>query len=54
MDALRACYSTSAYPDVALDLAVFAPGRQRGTLVEIGLAGSGAVARTIFDSIRQR
>ncbi len=54
LDALRACYSTSVGQGVVFDVAVFAPGRQRGTLVEIGLAGSGAVARTIFDSIRQR
>jgi hypothetical protein len=54
LDALRACYSTSLHQFGMFDLAVFAPGRQRGTLVEIGLAGSGAVARTIFDSIGQR
>ncbi len=50
---LRACYSASAYNGGLLNVAVFVPGRQRATLIEIGL-GNGAVARTIFDSIRPR
>jgi len=33
-------------------VAVFVPGRHRPTIVEIGLAGLGATARTIFDSIQ--
>jgi hypothetical protein len=48
---LRACYSASIHNDGLLDVAVFVPGRHRPTIVEIGLAGSGATARTIFDSI---
>jgi hypothetical protein len=48
---LRACYSASFYQDGLLDAAVFVPGRHRPTVVEIGLAGNGTVARTIFESI---
>ncbi|HEX9526973.1 MAG TPA: hypothetical protein VF951_05710 [Streptosporangiaceae bacterium] len=48
---LRACYSASFYQDGLLDVAVFVPGRHRPTVVEIGLAGNGTVARTIFESI---
>jgi len=50
---LRACYWASVYNGGLLNVAVFVPGRQRATLIEIGL-GNGAVARTIFDSIRPR
>src|SRR5579859_1216197 len=49
---LRACYLASPYQDGLLDLAVFVPGRHEPTVVEVGLAGNGAIARTIFDSIR--
>lgn len=47
---MRTCanWSTSAL----LALTIFAPGRPKPILVEIGLAGTGATARTIFDSIR--
>jgi hypothetical protein len=51
LNGLRACYSGySGNSDEPLY--VFIPGRQRATLVLIGLAGDGVVARTIFDSIR--
>jgi len=35
-----------------LDMSIFVPGRPRPTVVKIGLAGNGLIARTIFDSIR--
>lgn len=47
---LRACYSAGDF-GIPLDMAVFMPGQQRVMLVEIGLAGNGVTARTIFDSI---
>jgi hypothetical protein len=50
---LRACYVAEDV-DELLIVSVFGPGRDRATLVEIGLAGNGAVARTIFDSIGPR
>jgi hypothetical protein len=40
--------------DELLAVSVFGPGRDRATLIEIGLAGNGTVARTIFDSIGPR
>jgi len=49
---LRACYSRPIYIGGMLDLYVYVPGWRRPTVVEIGLAGNGVVARTIFDSIR--
>jgi hypothetical protein len=52
---LRACYvADDPAEDELLAVSVFGPGRDRATLVEIGLAGNGAVARTIFDSIGPR
>jgi hypothetical protein len=48
---LRACYVAPLDYDELLAVSVFGPGRDRATLVEIGLAGNGTVARTIFDSI---
>ena len=52
---LRACipaYSDSGSYGDPLALEVYAPGRARPTTFEIGLAGTGAVPRTILDSIR--
>jgi len=49
---LRACYQASPFNGGLLDVQVFLPGRQRTTLVQIGLAGSGMIAKTIFESIR--
>jgi hypothetical protein len=49
---LRACYSRPIYLGGVLDVSVYVPGRRRPTVVEIGLAGNGEVARTIYDSIR--
>jgi len=51
LNGLRACYSVH---DGLLDLAVFVPGRDHATVVQIGLGGNGATARTIFESIRAR
>jgi hypothetical protein len=48
---LRACFYWPS-PGRPLELAVFVPGRSRPTLVEVGLKGSGAEARTIVESIR--
>jgi hypothetical protein len=48
---LRACVSTQGYGSGLLTLAVGAPGQPRPVIVEIGLAGSGALARTIIGSI---
>jgi hypothetical protein len=52
MHGLRACYQESPFNGGLLEVQVFLPGRQRTTLVQIGLAGSGLIARTIFESIR--
>jgi len=49
---LRACYSRPIYLGGVLDMSVYVPGLRRPTVVYIGLAGNGEVARTIFDSIR--
>ncbi len=48
---LRACVTSGTYGGV-LELIVAVPGRSRPTLVEIGLAGNGMVARTILYSLR--
>jgi hypothetical protein len=48
---LRACVTSWQYGSV-LGLIVAVPGRSRPTLVEIGLAGNGMVAKTILDSLR--
>ncbi len=50
IDRLRACPVTTD-PYGALDVSVHLPGRGRATAVEIGLAGSGMIARTILDSL---
>ncbi|HEX7995627.1 MAG TPA: hypothetical protein VF506_17025, partial [Streptosporangiaceae bacterium] len=39
-------------PGSPLELAVYVPGRNKPTVVDIGLAGNGLEARTIFESIR--
>jgi hypothetical protein len=49
---MRQCYSAPLFGGGVLHMTVFAPGRQRATLVEIGLAGDGMIARTIVESIR--
>jgi hypothetical protein len=49
---LRACYAEPIYLGGVLGMSVYVPGRRQPTVVEIGLAGNGAVARAIFDSIR--
>jgi hypothetical protein len=48
---LQACVTSWQYGGV-LGLIVAVPGRSRPTLVEIGLAGNGMVAKTILDSLR--
>jgi len=48
---VRACYSASIYQEGLLDVAVFVHGRHQPTVVQIGLAGNGVTARTIFGSI---
>lgn len=50
---MRACVlQAGPRDDALLKVAVFPPRAARPTLVEIGLAGFGATARAIFDSIR--
>jgi len=52
---LRACipaYSASGSYGNPLALEVYVPGRARPTTFEIGLAGTGAVPRTVLDSIQ--
>ena len=48
---LRACLMSSNYGGV-LEVVVAVPGRSRPTLVDIGLAGDGMVAKTILYSLR--
>ncbi len=48
---LRACVMSGTYGGVA-EVIVVVPGRSRPTLVKIGLAGNGKVARAILDSVR--
>ena len=48
---LRACLYWPS-PGRPLELAVFVPGRVKPTVVDVGLKGSGAEARTIVESIR--
>jgi hypothetical protein len=48
---LRGCMTRITYGGV-FELIVAVPGRSRPTLVEIGLAGSGMIARTILYSLR--
>jgi hypothetical protein len=48
---LRACFTVPG-PGSPLALAVDVPGRHKPTVVDIGLAGNGLEARTIFESIR--
>jgi hypothetical protein len=50
---LRACFAMPG-PGSPLALAVYVPGRHKPTVVEIGLAGNGLEARTIFESIQPR
>jgi hypothetical protein len=50
---LRACFTVPG-PGSPLALAVYVPGRHKPTVVDIGLAGNGLEARTIFESIRPR
>jgi len=51
LQGLTACVTGGAFGGV-LDLTVVVPNRSRPTLIEIGLAGNGMVARTIVDSLR--
>jgi hypothetical protein len=51
LDGLRGCVTNITYGGV-FKLVVAVPGRVRPTLVEIGLAGNGMVARTILYSLR--
>jgi hypothetical protein len=48
---LRGCMTRITYEGV-FGLIIPVPGRSRPTLVEIGLAGNGMVARTILHSLR--
>jgi hypothetical protein len=48
---MRACVTADGLGSALLKLAVYPPGQSQPVLVEIGLAGSGAVARAIYDSI---
>ena len=48
---LRACFYWPS-PGRPLELAVFVPGQGKPTVVDVGLEGSGAEARTIVESIR--
>jgi hypothetical protein len=50
---LRACFAMP-WPGRPLELVVDVPGRHKPTVVDIGLAGNGVEARTIFESIRPR
>jgi hypothetical protein len=50
---LRACFAMPG-PGRPLELAVYAPGRHKPTVVDVGLKGNGAEARTIVESIRPR
>jgi len=51
---MRACIPQEGMPQGGefLELIIYPPGRARPTVVDIGLAGTGATARTIFDSLR--
>jgi hypothetical protein len=49
---MRACVTVGGLGSALLKLAVYPPGQSQPILVEIGLAGSGAVARAVYDSIR--
>lgn len=53
LNGLRACFSMPG-PGGPLELAIAVPGRQKRTVVDIGLKGNGVEARTIFESIRPR
>ena len=48
---LHACFAMAGL-GAPLELVVDVPGRHKPTVVDIGLAGNGAEARTIFESIR--
>ena len=48
---LHACFAMAGL-GAPLELVVNVPGRHKPTVVDIGLAGNGAEARTIFESIR--
>ena len=48
---LRACAMNGTYGGV-VELIVAVPGRSRPTLVEVGLAGNGRVARAVLDSLQ--
>lgn len=52
LQGMRACQVSYQYASSLLDLVVYPPGRARPDTVLIGLAGTGATARTILDSIR--
>jgi hypothetical protein len=49
---MRACVMADGLGSALLKLAVYPSGQSQPVLVEIGLAGSGAVAGAIYDSIR--
>lgn len=49
---LRVCVQPPSEPNRALSLSVLIPGHSQRVLVELGLAGSGAVPRAILDSLR--
>jgi hypothetical protein len=52
---VRACIpNEGASAGVYLELLLYLPGRQLPTVVDIGLAGTGATTRTILDSIKPR
>jgi hypothetical protein len=52
---VRACIPhEGAFTGVFLELILFLPGRPLPTVVDIGLAGTGATTRTILDSIKPR
>jgi hypothetical protein len=50
---LSACLAMPG-PGRLLELAVYVPGRHKPTVVDVGLTGNGAEARTIVESIRPR
>jgi hypothetical protein len=51
LQSLRTCFAMPG-PGGPLELVVYVPGRAKPTVVDIGLAGNGLEARTIFESIR--
>jgi hypothetical protein len=52
---VRACIPhEGAFVGVYLELVLYLPGRPLPTVVDIGLAGTGATTRAILDSIKPR